>query len=257
MSDIAIDNRSLTNLCSGSIQQCKLLKEEIRKIEQGSSVTDLLQTGHLLIRFILCELQILKVQVSVNIKVTEKQIMVLRNKFAKIISLYQKVFIKDIPCSMQEVANRIEMIGLEYEEHWLKDIRMLGLGLTLFGNHTPKSNSHIVVLSYQYQFTAIFRNSILCKNLRPTLGEDNRMCTIRREQLEVFHRFAHEQMTKQNAIFVRTQSIAGLENAIRITRALIELGFITESQFFDPEYYKKQEDAFVKVLTIARESARK
>ena len=257
MSDIIINNQTLDSYCSKYVRLCRLLNEKITMAEQNEGIPDLLQQGQLRIQYVLCELQILKVQAFLKMKVTEKQVVILRNKFAKIIGLYQKLFVPQIPCPMQEVAKRIELIDPQYEERWLRDIRMLGLALSLFVNYTQKGNSYLVVLNYQYQFTGIFRNSILYKNLRPQLGMDNYICGIRREQLLLFHRYADEQIAEQRASFARNEALTNLENAIRITRALIELGFITDNEFFDAEFYKKQEKAFTKTLIEKRDSANK
>ncbi len=257
MSDILIDNRTLAKQSARYVEVCQVLEQQISNNEGSESTKELLCEANLRIRYILCTLQILKIQLSLKLKVAEKQILVLRNKFTKIISFYQKLFVRQIPVSMREVVERIELLGLEHEEQWLRDLRMLGLALDLFADFTQKSSNYPVVLNYQYQFTAIFRNSILCKNLRPQLGKDNSMCKLRREQLELFHRFADVQVRQQQAFFVRTQSVAGLENAIRITRAMVELGFITDNEFFDTEYYKKQDKAFTKILVDLRDSAKK
>ncbi|MEM9424757.1 MAG: hypothetical protein AAF975_08235, partial [Spirochaetota bacterium] len=190
-------------------------------------------------------------------KITEKQVTLVRKRFIRIISIYQKIFIAQIPCPMQEVSKRIENIDPKHAEHWLRDIRMLGLAMTLFTQHVEKNNSYILALEYLYKFAGIFRNSILCKNLRIQLGTDNHLASIRREQIAIFHQYADDLIARQRAFFVRNQSLTILENAIRVTRALIELGFVTENEFFSTEFYKKQEDALTKILIDGREAARK
>ncbi len=257
MSDNIFDNQVPINRCSAYIDQCKILDQHIATAEKKESIEGFLQEAHLRVKHILYELQILKIQISLDSKITEKQFSLLRNKFAKIIGIYQKLFVHKIPCSMQEVAKRIEIIPAKHEESWLKDIRMLGLALTLFSNYSQKSNSFLLVLNYQFQFTAILRNSILCKNLRPRLGADNRLCKLRREQINIFCTFTDDQINKQRTFYARMQSLASLENAIRMTRAMVELGIITNNEFCDAEYYKKQDEVFTKIMLDARESARK
>ena len=258
MSNIVIDQSAILRKCSRYIQLCyQIAKNQEAIDEMDENVGNLLENAHLQTRHILCELQILKVQLASNIKITEKQIGILRNGFTKILSFYQKLFISQIPCPMQEIAKRIELLTLQYEMQWLKDMRMLGLALNLFENHIKKSKNYFVALNYQYQFAAVFRNSILCKHLRPQLGKDNRLCNIRREQIMLFHRFADEQIEKQQAFFVRTKSLDNLEHSTQITRALIELGFTTENEFFDAEHYKKQDKAFTELLLELRYKEKK
>lgn len=258
MSDIIMDQSAISRKCSRYIQVCRQIARNLDAMdEEDDSVESLIEESHLQTRHILCELQIIKVQIASNIKITEKQIGILRSRFAKIITVYQKLFISQIPWPMQEVSKRIELLNPGYETQWLKDIRMLGLALSLFDNYIKNSKSYFIALNYQYQFAAIFRNSILCKNLRPRLGEDNRLCSIRREQIGLFQRFAEEQIDKHQAFFVRTKSLDSLENATQITRAMVELGFVTENEFFDAEYYKKQDKVFTELLLELRYKEKK
>ena len=257
MSDIMIDNQLLSDKCTSYIELYESIEQEFTALEDSSETALLLQRGNLCTKQVLCELQILKVQRALSIKVTEKQVAVLRNKFIQIIGIYQGLFIEKIPCSLYEVTERIKQINPKYEEDWLRDIYMLGVALALFVNQTKNKSSYPLSLECQYRFTGIFRNSILCKNLNPRLGADNHICYVRRKQLMVFHSYADDQIAKHRMLFARTESLSSLERAIRINRSLIELAFITNNKFFDTEFYKKQDEAMTKILISKRDSQNK
>ncbi len=257
MSDIIVDNQIISIHCTKYIEQCKELNKKIAAAEKSEEISALLLAAHFRINQILYEVQIVKIQMSLQIKLVEKQITIFRNKFAKIIDIYQKLFLPKIPYPMQDVTKQIELIDLKHEESWLIDIRALGLALSSFANYAQKSSSYLIILNYEYQFTAILRNSILCKNLRPQLGVNNYISNLRREQLTIFHHYADDQIAKQQKFFAQNRSLACLENAIRITRAIVELGFVTGHDFFDIEFYKKQDEAFTRLLVDTREASKK
>ena len=258
MSDNIFDNQVPINRCSAYIDQCKILDQHIATAEKKESIEGFLQEAHLRVKHILYELQILKIQVALDSKITEKQFSLLRNKFAKIIGIYQKLFVHKIPCSMQEVAKRIEIIPAKHEESWLKDIRMLGLALTLFSNYSQKSNSFFVGFELSVSIYCNSSQTVFCvKICAPGSGPTIACVSSRREQLNIFCTFTDDQINKQRTFYTRMQSLASLENAVRLTRAMVELGIITNNEFCNTEHYKKQDEVFTKILLDARESARK